>query len=229
MIDIIRDSTIGQVINSLSLGRLLPYADQKSDYVLPEKYRHLTSTPISPTPTIASTPKLEKTFSLENLPGLATPPLTPPESVHIDDNASIRIKVRDPVVVANTTAVAGAGECRLRAGVGEKEISLEEGNAFCEIVRQELVMAKLHPAVGPTTDPYLVDWDGPNDPDNPRHVHLKKYGGSYAILTGHRLTETGRFSRDLLWLSQFPSSLSPVSTHPAKNVATPDGPPPHFD
>ena len=38
MKDIIRDSTIGQVINNLSGGRYLPYADQRSDYTVPTRF-----------------------------------------------------------------------------------------------------------------------------------------------------------------------------------------------
>jgi hypothetical protein len=38
MKDIIRDSTVGQVINSLSGGRYLPYAEQRSDYTVPAHF-----------------------------------------------------------------------------------------------------------------------------------------------------------------------------------------------
>lgn len=40
--DIIRDSTIGQLINSISNGRFLPYQDQRPDYVVPARF----STPL---------------------------------------------------------------------------------------------------------------------------------------------------------------------------------------
>jgi DHA1 family multidrug resistance protein-like MFS transporter len=38
MKDIIRDSSVGQILNYLSNGRILPYADQRPDYVVPERY-----------------------------------------------------------------------------------------------------------------------------------------------------------------------------------------------
>jgi DHA1 family multidrug resistance protein-like MFS transporter len=38
MKDIIRDSTVGQIINSVSGGRYLPYADQRSDYAIPAHF-----------------------------------------------------------------------------------------------------------------------------------------------------------------------------------------------
>lgn len=36
--DIIRDSTVGQLINFLSSGRFLPYQDQRPDYVVPARF-----------------------------------------------------------------------------------------------------------------------------------------------------------------------------------------------
>lgn len=37
-LDIFRDSTLGQIINKISGGSLLPYADQRPDYVVPHRY-----------------------------------------------------------------------------------------------------------------------------------------------------------------------------------------------
>ncbi|KAJ7207042.1 major facilitator superfamily domain-containing protein [Mycena pura] len=36
--DLIRDSTIGQIVNYLSSGRLLPYPEQRPDYIVPEHF-----------------------------------------------------------------------------------------------------------------------------------------------------------------------------------------------
>ncbi|KAJ7452706.1 major facilitator superfamily domain-containing protein [Mycena galericulata] len=36
--DLIRDSTVGQIINYVSRGRLLPYADQRAGYVVPTRF-----------------------------------------------------------------------------------------------------------------------------------------------------------------------------------------------
>lgn len=38
MKDIIRDSTAGQILNWASRGRILPYEDQRKDYVIPARY-----------------------------------------------------------------------------------------------------------------------------------------------------------------------------------------------
>ncbi|KAJ7029246.1 hypothetical protein C8F04DRAFT_1117073 [Mycena alexandri] len=36
--DLIRDSTIGQIVNYLSHGRFLPYPEQRPDYVVPKRF-----------------------------------------------------------------------------------------------------------------------------------------------------------------------------------------------
>lgn len=38
MLDILRDSTVGSIINSLSHGRLLPFPDQRDDFQIPKRY-----------------------------------------------------------------------------------------------------------------------------------------------------------------------------------------------
>ena len=38
MKDIIRDSTVGQILNWVSNGAILPYEDQRKDYVIPARY-----------------------------------------------------------------------------------------------------------------------------------------------------------------------------------------------
>src|ERR1700720_4135794 len=49
MKDIIRDSTVGQLINYISGGRYLPYADHRSDYQVPEAFPLPSSTSESQT------------------------------------------------------------------------------------------------------------------------------------------------------------------------------------
>lgn len=52
MFDIIRESTVGELLNRASGGRILPYPDQRPDFVIPERYL-ASSTPAS---TSTSTP-----------------------------------------------------------------------------------------------------------------------------------------------------------------------------
>jgi DHA1 family multidrug resistance protein-like MFS transporter len=54
MFDILRESTVGELLNRVSGGRILPYPDQRPDFVIPESYLAIsssTSTPITRVPT----------------------------------------------------------------------------------------------------------------------------------------------------------------------------------
>lgn len=187
MKDLIRDATVGQWINSLSGGRLLPYADQRDGYVVPDKYL-LASGQRSPTATVIgdTTPPKEKT---SRPPSGYVTPLTP--ALTIDgalspSNASIRTLVRDSTISANTTATLDKAECRLRTAAAEKDGHVEDGSPVCEKFREEKISEKLHPELAKVVDPYLVDWDGPNDQDNPMNWSTKKkafVAGSISLLT----------------------------------------------
>ncbi|KAK4058517.1 hypothetical protein OIO90_000679 [Microbotryomycetes sp. JL221] len=65
MLDIVRDSTLGQLINIASNGRLLPYADQRPDYVIPAKF--LAPSVASPAPSFPRTDTGARTL-VENEP-----------------------------------------------------------------------------------------------------------------------------------------------------------------
>ena len=59
MFDILRESTVGELLNRVSGGRILPYPDQRSDFVIPERYLATsspasTSTPITRVPSAAT-------------------------------------------------------------------------------------------------------------------------------------------------------------------------------
>jgi MFS transporter, DHA1 family, multidrug resistance protein len=129
MKDIIRDSTIGQIINRVSGGRYLPYSDQRSDYSIPSHFIVPSSTteaklnPIDdkrgiPSPEPITHGKNSPRGSDGSLTGLTTPTA---EGAHHDD---------------------------------------EKGE-----VKKEPV----------PFDPYLVGWNGDDDPDNPRCVHSVVY------------------------------------------------------
>jgi DHA1 family multidrug resistance protein-like MFS transporter len=53
MKDIIRDSTLGQIINGVSGGRYLPYADQRPDYTIPAHFVLPPSISKAATPSIS--------------------------------------------------------------------------------------------------------------------------------------------------------------------------------
>jgi len=149
MLDLIRDSTVGQLVNKLSRGRLLPYADQRADYVVPERYRHLARAHAIVDDTTIPTP--EKGLSLDDTSKLPTRPTSPEVEVPSSRTSTL---VRDSVI-GTTTAI-------------EKTKDVEEGDAIrlAETFKEHEVDVKINPS--------LVDWDGPNDPDNPRNWSLSK-------------------------------------------------------
>src|SRR5262245_44956045 len=89
MIDIIRDSTVGQIVNKLSSGRFLPYADQRPDYVVPERYR-LNGPSLTNTITEDTTPRKSAENVRQTLATLAVP-----ESAVTSSNVSMRTLVRE--------------------------------------------------------------------------------------------------------------------------------------
>ena len=126
MKDLVRDSFLGQAINSLSGGRLLGYADQKPDYKVPSRY--LLSPALSQVTTITSTVEQKKAESKSSSHSATACP-TPLPPAHIPNS--------------------------------EKESETED---FPDLVADRLR------DIEKSGDGYLVDWDGPNDPDNPRCV-----------------------------------------------------------
>ncbi|KAI5481913.1 MFS transporter, DHA1 family, multidrug resistance protein [Pseudohyphozyma bogoriensis] len=126
MKDILRDSTVGQFLNYVSKGRILPYADQRADYVVPSRYLLTGSNVVD---VGASTPNSDRTLST------------------------------NPTADAVTLVDA--------AGVAAKNTAdLEKGDQLAE--------AKLNNLPAVVEDPYLVTWEGPNDPDNPRNWSKNK-------------------------------------------------------
>ena len=126
MKDLVRDSFLGQAINSLSGGRLLSYSDQRADYKVPSRY--LLSPSLSQVTTITSTIEQKKAESNSSSHSATACP-TPLPPAHIPNP--------------------------------EKESETED---FPDLVADRLR------DVEKSGDGYLVDWDGPNDPDNPRCV-----------------------------------------------------------
>ena len=213
MPDLLRDSVLGQFLNSVSGGRILPYSDQRNGFAVPKHFRADFISRSASRATIvgdATPPGLKKVASAEkSLSDLASPTLdlpSYPETAVTSSAASTRTVVRDSTISAITTAVVDAAECRLRKGVNSNP---EEGDAFCEKARDELAVAKLHPEQVSEQDSNLVGWYGASDPDNPRYydsLPLRQLPDT------HRLhLEIGHYSRDLSSLSLFPCLHSQVS------------------
>ncbi|KZP16134.1 MFS general substrate transporter [Athelia psychrophila] len=173
MKDILRDSVLGQFLNSVSGGRILPYSDQREGFVIPDQFRtDFLSRSASRATIVGDTtpPDLKKIPSIEkSLSDLPLP--TYPQSALTSSAASTRTVVWGNTTSATTTAVVDGAECRLRKGANS---SPEEGNAFCEKVRDELANAKIHPEKVQEQPSNLVGWYGPDDSDNPRNWSFYK-------------------------------------------------------
>lgn len=50
MFDILRESTVGEILNRVSGGRILPYPDQRPDFVIPKRYLATSSPPSGSAP-----------------------------------------------------------------------------------------------------------------------------------------------------------------------------------
>lgn len=163
MWDILRESTLGEVANRLSGGRLLPYPDQRPDFVIPEKY--LASSPLSAATTRATAPNDEKSSTENSNPADADDKKNR-ESTWTSD-APTRIPSSEAIAVSS--AKAGV-EQRLKAldGVTPEEVAQD-----LEAQPRELEKA-LEVAQVEIGNYILVDWYDEDDPENPKNWSSKK-------------------------------------------------------
>ena len=126
MKDIIRDSTLGQLVNYISGGRFLPYADQKPSYDIPAHY--------------------------------LLPPSTSKPSPTDEKENPLGAELTIPVDTPHPHRASGGSVTRINTPVPQDSSSVgdhEKGDTKTEVA---------------TYDPYLVGWDGDDDPENPRYV-----------------------------------------------------------
>ncbi|KAF7978652.1 hypothetical protein HWV62_45166 [Athelia sp. TMB] len=101
MSDILRDSVVGQFLNFASGGRVLPYADQRDDFVVPEQFRtDFISRSASRATVVGDTPQsdVKKIASDEkSLSELASPTLTNADAEEGNPNLE---KARDELAIA---------------------------------------------------------------------------------------------------------------------------------
>uniref|UniRef100_A0A0W0FIR5 Major facilitator superfamily (MFS) profile domain-containing protein n=1 Tax=Moniliophthora roreri TaxID=221103 RepID=A0A0W0FIR5_MONRR len=132
---------IGQRINYLSGGRLLSYADQRPGYRVPQRYLSSTLSRAS-TATIkvtAQQKKITSAYPSSTLPGGEAQAVQVEQKV--DEEEADK---RTQVVEYSDGTKAGPTDYQGASQVGIKEAEIES-----------------------VIDPFLVDWDGSEDPDNP--------------------------------------------------------------
>ncbi|KAJ6486662.1 major facilitator superfamily domain-containing protein [Mycena sanguinolenta] len=122
--DFIRDSTIGQIVNHVSGGRLLPYPEQRPGYVVP---RHFL------------------------LPSSDRKQSDDPES----DSATLCEDSRDKT-----------------KDLATPDIEIKRESTITTLAADIESQKQVDDAAVP--DPYLVDWDGESDPENPRNWSFRK-------------------------------------------------------
>ena len=101
MTDLLRDSVVGQFLNFASGGRILPYADQRDDFVVPAHFRTDGISRSASRVTVVgdtSPPDLKKVVSVEkSLSELASPTFTNADPESGDPNFE---KARDELAIA---------------------------------------------------------------------------------------------------------------------------------
>ena len=121
MLDILRDSVFGNVLNHLTGGKVLPYRDQRPDYRIPSRYI------LSPVKSIDSSSPITRVPSTSDLAK---------DAAKLPDLESADSKLAE---IANT--------------------------------------------ISEPINPYIVDWDGEDDQDNPRSAFPPPCLSDYLFLT----------------------------------------------
>lgn len=187
MWDILREATIGELLNNLSGGRILPYPDQRPDYVIPEKY--LATAPMSTDTTMVREGKPSQDagslrMSTSEKPGDelkgddGDAPSTrvgsayiPPEEADAsaskwNSDAPTRIASSDRIV---PPAKGEKTDKALEAGNVDEEMAARDVEGHPEELDKALENAKAE-----LGNYILVDWDGEDDPENPRNWSFGK-------------------------------------------------------
>ncbi|KAF7349177.1 MFS general substrate transporter [Mycena sanguinolenta] len=127
--DLIRDSTIGQIVNYVSGGRLFPYPEQRHGYIVPRRFllpssdRKQSDEPDSDAATLCGD-SCDKTKDIST-------PSSPPDT-----------------------------EIKRESTITTLAVDIESQKQVDDDT--------------PVPDPYLVDWDGESDPENPRNWSFRK-------------------------------------------------------
>jgi DHA1 family multidrug resistance protein-like MFS transporter len=125
--DLIRDSTIGQIVNYFSKGRLLPYPEQRPGFVVAKHY-------------------LLPSSERKNSDALAS------DAATLCGDSRDKSKEESNFSSPPDTEIKRESTITTLAADLESQKQVDDSTAV--------------------PDPYLVDWDGDSDPENPRCVLL---------------------------------------------------------
>lgn len=172
MKDLFRETAVGQILNVVSGGRILPYPDQRTDFVVPRRYdprasfRNGTHTAVEDSKAFELSGKSKKRLSHVTFPTAPVSGLNSPSQRTLNEGEIISISPAAPND-DDEIDVVDAEERRMSVGPAQKD-DPEDGNVLAEKGREDL--AKPHVAFESQYSSDLVEWYGPDDQDNPRQA-----------------------------------------------------------
>lgn len=176
MFDIIRESTLGEIVNRASGGRFLPYPDQRADFVVPERYLATSTAPSgSRTTTLTrnnSYQSLKEKLKTANpsTPGTADPS----ENVtRVVSEASIKAPLPAPPHATDSAAdVHGVRPAHPVHPHDPFPFTPEPwiANRGADVEVGDLNEKNQFDGPDPLSQYILVEWYGDDDPENPRYA-----------------------------------------------------------
>ncbi|KAJ7168339.1 major facilitator superfamily domain-containing protein [Mycena crocata] len=196
--DLIRDSTIGQFVNYVSGGRLLPYADQRPGYVIPSHFLPpVSSRPVSVA--LSVNPKALDGLKKEEVLPVDVPASNkrastftvvaldarPPSRLSTGGRLSPYVDQRSSVYAIPSQFIVPASESNIALtpivepsavedGVTKESLEIEVKRESVHVTEVEDVGRNSPSQIMGFADSNLVGWDGEDDPDNPRNWSFTK-------------------------------------------------------
>lgn len=187
MFDLIRESTVGELVNRFSGGRILPYPDQRPGFEIPKRYR-ATSSPASSSSSSVNTEKPKKT---DDAPSSSAFPKdaknTERESQEWISEAPTRVPSSDALGAHHHSSLSGdKGPITV---FDERPVfnhhphdahgpHLEQtdtiSTAAVDVEASPGALEKALEAEFEHGDYILVDWYDDEDPENPRNWSFRK-------------------------------------------------------
>ncbi|GAA5830956.1 hypothetical protein JCM5353_004453 [Sporobolomyces roseus] len=201
MRDTLRSSSLGQILNYLSNGRLLPYPEERPDYTIPDRYRlhpdDLRGTGASE-PTLVDNRSTSKNSKFRNSVALSIPDSNhsgyPPTPATYNSRSLFTEKGADDTEKAKQSTRPTEGSDVERGGRDNEDVALRETSTRAGSIggrsvdtQEKVKREREHWTKRMMRDPelvkregleddyeYLVRWDGPDDPENPQNFSRGK-------------------------------------------------------
>lgn len=178
--DILRESTVGELLNWVSGGRILPYPDQRPGFIVPERYLATSSRPSGSNNAIRDVDEPDDDDDVDAKPRDSK---LKPSSSSMNVRASAATEVDEkPVGWSDaptrkpSSEALGVGQPSSTAAALKREPEADTATAVdVEAGPGPVVLDKaLENAQAELGDFILVDWYGDDDPENPRNWSSRK-------------------------------------------------------